>query len=242
MTSTTTIEVKINKFLTVFLILLVVSYYVKGQTLLGIKGGLNFSTLIEKNTLQNTSKEVFKSYPSYCFEFSLKGRKPTPIHAGVSLTYSMNSFNYHYDSEGHFPTGENINYQLQCIRLTVFPEFSTGKRFQFFCNLSPYLNLMINSSKNGSKWSYEYIGNYYQLVNETIAGSANDDFNQLDIGFQESCGLGFQLNPWLGLTIEENGSLGCLNINKKETNWNLKNASLKLLLGVTFTFPNKKNN
>lgn len=205
-----------------------------------MKGGLNYSTIFNQLIPSHTAQEGYKSYPSFCFEFNLKGRKPTPIHAGLAISYSLNSFNYHSEGTGHFPNGENINYHVECVRLTIFPELTVGKRLQFFCNLSPYLNIIIHSSKNGTTWDYEYIGNYYQLVYKSINGSANEDLSQAEIGFQESLGLSFQVNSWFGLTFEENGSLSCINLDMKKTYTIGKSASLRLLLGVTFTIPGKK--
>ena len=143
-----------TKFISALLIFTCTSYLLYGQTLIGVKGGLNYSTIFNEIIPTYNAQKGYKSYPSYCVEFNLKGRKPTPIHAGLAISYSLNSFNYHSEGTGHFPNGENINYNVECVRLTIFPEFTVGKRFQFFCNLSPYINVIISSSKNGTTWDY----------------------------------------------------------------------------------------
>jgi hypothetical protein len=231
-----------NKFLLAFLFFIFASSFVIGQTLLGIKGGLNYSTQIEYFLPMDHSAgaDIYTSYPSYCFEFELKGRKPAHVHAGGSIMYSLDNFSWYTVTGGHFPDEYFNKYQLKCLRIAIFPEFLTGKRIQFFCNASPYLNIIISSIKSGYKSSYEWKNSFYQLVTTEVTGSAYDNFKQIDIGFQETAGLSFLVYPWLGLTFEENGSLGCLNANKNAYNWNVKNASIRLLWGLTFIIPGTK--
>ncbi len=227
------------KILFILIVLNCTSCLIYGQTLLGIKGGLNFSTIFQPFNANSSNNHRFTSYPSFCFEFNLKGRKPTHFHAGLAISYSQDSFKDQFESEGHFPIGKNITYNVQCVRITIFPELTVGKRCQFFFNLSPYLNIVINSSKSGSTWSYEYIGSYYELVYKNVNGSANDDFCKTVIGFQESVGFCYQINSWFGITFEENGSISCINLDPKTKSSLGNTIGLKLLLGVAFTIPSK---
>jgi hypothetical protein len=228
---------KYNRILPVFISLLLITSVLKGQILIGMQGGLNYSTLFKSPNFYNG--EGFTSYLSYCSEIELKGRKPKPIHLGMSLMYSRDYFVFNSAGGGYFPYPTSITYSLNCLRITIFPEFSTGKKIQFFCNIGPYVNIMISSSKNGETWHYENFNNDSQEVYTYITGSANDTFKPIDVGIQESIGLSFIITSWFGLTFKENGSLGFLNVNKSLSDWNLKTESIRLLMGAIFIISKK---
>lgn len=211
-----------------------------GQTLIGVKGGLNGSSIIDNVPKSEVYGGEYHSYPSYSFQLEVKGRRPTPVHLGASLMYYQSSYNWYAKNTGHFPDGKDIHYTLDYLRLAIFPEFSFGKRFQFYCNVSPYLSIMIRSSKYGTSWDYDNIL-YYLKDTKIESGSANDDIHQVDFGFQESIGVSYLIMPCLGITLEESGSLGCLNINKNYLGGKVKNASLSFLIGISFIIPGKKS-
>ena len=176
------------------------------------------------------------SYPSYCFKLDVKERRPRPFHLGASLIFYQASFNWEAEFGGYLANGKNIHYKLDCLRLYIFPEFSTGKKVQFHCNLSPYLNCILHSSKDGISWTYVY-KNYYEKVTKTEIGSASDDIHQFDFGLQESMGISCFLTSWFTISLEENFSLGLLNINKHYEGGTVKNAGFCILLGASFIIP-----
>ena len=205
---------------------------VTGQTLVGMKGGVSwFSLWGDEHSDEGNGFTNYTSYPSYCFTFEIKGRKPKAFHLGASAKYAKNLFNVHATTGHHFQDGKNIKYELDCIYLAMFPEFLIGKKIQFYCNIGPYIGIMINSEKNGTS----YTSTYYPVVYtyKTESGSANGDLKEVDFGFQQSIGISYKFNSWLGLTLEENGSLGVININKKSTPAT-RSKSLCLQLGVLF--------
>lgn len=212
---------------------------VTGQALVGMKGGVSwFSLWGDEHSDEGNGFTNYTSYPSYCFTFEIKGRKSKAFHLGFSAKYSKNLFNVNATTGHHFQDGKNINYELDYIYLSIFPEFLIGKKLQFYCNIGPYLGVMINSKKYGTS----YTSSYYPVVYtyKTLQGSANDDLKEVDFGFQENIGISYKFNSWLGLTLEENGCLGVIIINKNSAP-DTKSKSLCLQFGVSFQLQAENN-
>lgn len=205
------------------------------QTLLGVETGVNW-TFLRNPANGNQDLTSCKSFPSYYFAFEIKGRKPKPVHIGVSLPYFQSYFNIQATSSGHFPDGVNINYKYETLGISIFPELSFGKTIQFIFNLGPYFGYIITASKKGTSSGYLYYNNYY-VKDET--GSATDDFFKFQPGIQETVGIGYLVRYWLLLSIKESGTLGLLPV----TNFwdgNMKSENIDLLFGVSFIIPQQQ--
>jgi hypothetical protein len=214
------------------ILLVIFSSFIQGQTLVSLNGGLNLATFISHNDDAGT----ITGYPSWGAGLEIKGRKPGPMHLGFSAEYLRTSINRKYE-ESH-GLGSNswklydINYDLDYLRLSIFPEFMIGKRFQFFCNLSPYFSFMIQSSRNGT---------YTTTDNTTphkISGTASGDIGKFDFGIQESMGFGYAVKSFFVLSIEEKGSLGMLDINK--FSGGVYPAGLNIFFCLSFIIPKSK--
>ena len=90
--------------------------------------------------------------------------------------------------------------------------------------------MIINSTKKGKSWGNN--GNY--ITNQD--GSAESDLHKVDLGFQESAGIGYLVTHWLLLSVEENASIGILNINKA-TEGTVNAATISILFGISFIIP-----
>lgn len=212
---------------------------VSGQTLIGINGGVSwFSLWGDKHPDEGNGFSDYTSYPSYCFALEIKGRSPKAFHLGGSAKFSKNRFNINSTTGHYFQDGKNINYELDCIYLSIFPEFLVGNKIQFYCNAGPYIGFMINSNKNGTSFTSTWYPVVYVYKAEN--GSANGDLKEFDFGFQQSIGISYKVNSWLGLTLNENGSLGVININKTSTTA-IRSKSLCLQFGVSFQLQAEKN-
>jgi hypothetical protein len=197
-----------------------------------VDGGLNLASYI---TPKNIDAGTFKSFPSYGFGIDIKGREPKPMHIGFSIEYYLNSINWKSEESGGLGGSTrwyDINYTIECLRFSLFPEFLIGKKYQFFCNLSPFFSLMIHSSKNGTSWTY----NQSERI-ET--GSASDDITKFDFGIKEGMGFGYAVKSFLVLSIEENGSLGIWNINKASAG-DVNSAGLSIFFCLSFIIPKSK--
>jgi hypothetical protein len=220
-------------------ILILTSITLKAQTLLGVKGGVNWASMIYFQDPGGSENDNYTPYPSCSFELEVKGRKPTYFHLGTYVMYYRSYFKWHYSSGGYLPETKDIDYRLDYLRVAFFPEFSTKKRVRFFCNIGPYLEIMLHSSRNGN-YSYYPNPSFAEPQYMDISGSAFDYFNQYDVGIQETMGVSYMLNPWLGITFEENASLGFTNTDKQNNILFLHNAGIRLQLGVAFVIPPKK--
>jgi hypothetical protein len=217
---------------------LLASSFLAGQTLVSISGGLNLSKVID-NASNSSSDQVsdISGKLSYSILLEIKGRKPKKFHPGASIMFYQSSYDWYAKNSGYMADGLDINYKIEYLRFSVFPEFTLGNRFQFFCNLGPYLNFMVYSSKNGTSWSYKYINYYPRKVTEDETGSASEDIKKVDFGVQASVGMNCLILPWLGLTFQENCSFGFINVNKTDLGGKQRNFSLSFLLGVSFKVP-----
>jgi hypothetical protein len=218
-------------------LILMLTSSLSGQTLVGIKGGVNWSTLWGNEHPQE-GYMVYSCDPSFGFKMEIKGRKKKYVHLGVSASYSQSVFNWKAEYGGYLPDGKNITYRTSNLYFTVFPEFSIGRKFQFYCNVSPYISFMLTSSREGYTTTYTY----YPVVqvSHPVSGTATNDLKSFDFGFQESIGISYMFNSWFGLTLEENGFLGLLNINKVANGSYVRNKGMCLMFGVSFLCPKKK--
>jgi len=210
------------------------------QILFDASAGINWSFLIS-SPQYGSGGGSYQSYPSNSYSLEVKGRRSKVIHLGFSAIYYRSNFNWLYESEGHYPNGQDALFKMDWLRISIFPEFSFGKTFQVFFNISPFISFLINSSKSGYTTYYQKINNLeYVKVQTPIYGTANDDFHDLDFGFQSSLGITYYIVKWFGITIKESCSLSLLNANKKySSNGYVKNASLNILLGATFLISEK---
>ena len=207
--------------------------FLAGQTLVGISGGLNYSKPPDKVYSSDVVSETYGGV-SYSFLLEIKGGKPKPFHPGVSFMFYQSSYEWVARNSGHTADRQDINYKIDYLRISIFPEFTSGKRFQFFCNLGPYIGFMVHSSKDGTSWTYKYINYYPREVVEHETGSASDDLQTVDFGIQGSAGINYYILPWLGLTFEENITIGFLNLNETDYVGKIRNFSLSFLIGVSF--------
>ena len=219
------LKVLISLFIT-----LVVINHCSCQTLLEINTGPNWTILRDNQSTAANYSGTYKSYPSYYFSLLIKGRKAKPVHIGASISCYQSSINWQSIYGGHSEYGKNINYLYETLRFSIFPECSFGKTVQFFFDISPYLSVIINSTKKGKSWGNN--GNY--ITNQD--GSAESDLHKVDLGFQESAGIGYLVTHWLLLSVEENASIGILNINKA-TEGTVNAATISILFGISFIIP-----
>jgi len=89
-----------------FLFIIAVTSCLTGQTLIGINGGLNWSTLYSKASDGKNEDTKYNGYTSYCFKLDIKGRKPKPFHIGASLMYYRSSFDWEAEFGGYFADGK----------------------------------------------------------------------------------------------------------------------------------------
>ena len=232
------------RFNTIVVSLFFASSFLAGQTLTGISGGVNLSHPIDNESNSNDRAESdFSGKFSYSFLLEIKGRKPKKFHPGASLMVYQSCYNWYARESSHLADGHDINYRIEYMRISIFPEFTKGDTFQLFCNLGPYLNLMLHSSKNGTSWTYKYIDYYPRLVTENETGPASEDFKKTDFGLQASIGINYFILPWLGLTFQWNGSIGFINLNKTNLGGKVRNFGFSFLVGASFKVPaNKSHN
>ncbi|MGA3015093.1 MAG: outer membrane beta-barrel protein [Bacteroidales bacterium] len=223
------------KFLIPFLFTLLVIDQCKCQTLLGVESGVNWTSLRSPNDLDEGTINL-KSFPSYYFSFEIKGRKSKHIHLGGDLSFFQSYLNVQATANGEFPDIWNVNLKYETLGIAIFPELSFGKTVQFFFNLSPYFAFIIKSAEQGTReeWNAEHFN--YTTRNES--GSAKDDFFTFSIGFQETFGIGYMVDPWLQLSIKETGFLGILPVCYLSGSYDTKDISL--LFGVSFIIPKQQ--
>ena len=213
------------------LFLLITSCFLQGQTLVSINGGLNLGTFVHRTEV---NVGTISSNPSFGAGIEIKGRAPKPFHIGFAAEYNRTSFNWKWEElHGLGPSTWKIydlNYDVDYLRLSVFPEFSIGDRFQFFFNMSPYVGFMIQSSKKGT----------YQKSNDgsmgEVSGKAGDDIGKFDFGIRGSMGIGFAVKPFFVISIEETGNLGIKNMNKIGAG-GINSAGLATYLCFSFIIP-----
>jgi|GEM_PF-5661166 len=228
--------------LTVFPVLLFIfiSGFLTGQTLIDVKGGINWLTFRNSSQTEGYSGS-FASPPSYSMGIDIKGLKPRTkhLHLGLSLEYYLNNINWNAEYGGvQTSLGQNICYHLGTLRFSVYPELFFGNKLKFFFNLGPYLSLIVNSSKTGISWDYSYPGQYTDNIE---SGSAKNDFKPADVGIRESLGIGYSLIPCLVLSVEENGGIGFLNIdNTIGSAGFIKTSNLGVFVSLTYIIHRKK--
>lgn len=216
-------------FSIIFLSLISISTFLQGQVLTGIRGGVTWQYIHQEYNTVNCD-------PSPEFGIEVKGRKPKLFHLGGSVEYYSTKFslNYSYGPLGQ-PGHMVMDYDVSWLRFAVFPEFTVGRRLQFYFNISPYAGVRLNASKSGTNTVYDQ----GEEIVSYESGSATDDITKVDIGFSESAGLSFSIIPRLVVSAEEMGSWGISNLDKTaETRYTRRSVSL--LLCISYVFPGKK--
>ncbi|MCX6243632.1 MAG: hypothetical protein NTU98_02910 [Bacteroidetes bacterium] len=192
------------KLLPSLLLCLVIHAGIAAQTLVGFKAGVNYAGY--RNAGDEASyRGTYTIYPSYGFGFDVKGRKSKIIHLGASFEYCRSSANWQSISAS--PGGSynrNVNYHVEWLRLSLYPELTFGNRFMVIFNFSPYVSIRVHSSMEGTSW-ISYGGHTYTTEE---SGPVGHDLNSVDIGIKENLGFGFKVIPSLVLSVEETGSLG----------------------------------
>jgi hypothetical protein len=224
----------------IFCFLFIITVCVTGQTLIGIKTGINLTDYRDTKI-----DETFYGTPSYAFGVDIKGRKDkgrsTAIHIGTSVEYLRNSFNWNGPNNSgalgdQTSSGLNVHYTVEWLRLSLYPELVWGRRFQVNFNFSPFVSFKIHASKNGTSWTTDAQG---RTTTQIETGSAADDFYKIDVGFREELGFSYKVLPWLALSLEENYSLGIATVNKVTEEF-LKTKSLCVFFCTSFIIPTKK--
>lgn len=211
--------------------LLLLSPLVNAQTLLGIKGGVNWLSF--RDVANSRLGSSYSSLPGFCMGVDVKGLKPWThhIYLGVSVEYYLNKVNLHALQGGAQVWSEQyIHYTLGMLRFAVYPELYAGNRFRFFFNLGPYLSFLVNSSKTGSGCHFTI-----PVQNYTVSGSAKDDFKTVDVGLREGLGFSYAVIPDLRISIEENAGIGFLNAQWGYT----KPNNIGIFLGVAYNIHHK---
>jgi hypothetical protein len=150
-----------------------------GQTLLTLKGGINWPSFREG---QSSGNSQYKSYPSFCTGIDIKWTPgKTIFHWGGSFEYYLDKFDYGSLS-GH--QVEYTRFKIGKLRFSFYPELYLGNKLKVFANLGPFLSLPV------------YIS------------SANSYSYTVDAGIKESLGIGYTVVKTIILSVEENGSFG----------------------------------
>jgi hypothetical protein len=208
------------------LFLMFISYSFQGQTLVSINGGLNLATYHSGD--QNGS---FRGYPSYGVGIEVKGREPRPMHVGFAVEYLFSSVNWKSSQSmkgGTITVTRDLTINSQYLRLALFPELLIGKRFQFFCNLSPYFSFLIHGTAKETREN-----------GKSITENASEEITKFDFGFQECIGFGYAVKSFLVLSIEERGCLGIMNIGKSAGSPHT--AGLNIFFCLSFIIPKDPN-
>jgi hypothetical protein len=144
-----------------------------GQSITGLTGGYHKANYYDTEDTPHYSGE-YQSHPGYCITAFLKPRKNKSVNVGVEFSFVNKRLDVQTTSGGlGGQTHRDVHYNLNYFYVSIFPEFKLAD--DFFVNLSigPALGFLVNSSMNGSSYSYNQAG-YHNSWNDK--GSADDDF------------------------------------------------------------------
>lgn len=220
---------KMRKF--AVLLFLLCPMILKGQSLIGIQGGANFSMFYTTGESTPRYSDRLTSPTTCIFGVTYKERKDQAINLSVNFDYLYRSLNadISYDGLGGI-TSQELELDIHSLNIRLLPEMRVGKNVAFYFNIGPYLGVIINSYKTVSWYSYiTYTG--------SESGNSMSDFSGIDIGISSSLGLEIPLTDKLLILTEANWGFGLTNIGGEYFGGyvdKFNSINLQLTIGVAY--------
>lgn len=188
------------------------------QILIGIKGGVNWSSGIFYN-IQHYGGTI-NPYPGFSLMADIKGDGPRLVHLGGSVEYYRSSLTWHWYENSHFNLPAEENHLIyENLRLSIFPELTTRGKIRFFANAGPYVTFLVHSTRGAA----------YSMV------------NSVGFGLQETAGCSFAVTKLLIITLEERGSMGIPSMSRYQQYGNVIPWSVAVFGGISFLLPERSN-
>jgi len=192
------------------------TFGLKGQCLVGIFGGMNFSTFYCRSETDPHFEINFHSDNTYIIGLNFKERKDRIFNLSLNLDYLIRNVfvDAYYGGLGYW-VYKDIEVNLHSINFQILPELRLGNRFAVYLNAGPYIGYIVYSQKNGESRHGNIDLEYHT---EIESGSAKDLFSGFDLGVSATVGLeipilkNIKTHPEfiynLGLNNISTGSLG----------------------------------
>lgn len=232
----------------------------KGKFNIGFEGGVQFTNVEDKSTLNPATRKTAYSFGPYaeyflsdlfslrlglCFD--KRGYKIDDLYVGLadssqiipdSLVYSRNSYL-------HITRNYTINY----LTIPLSINYVKGSdKFKIYVQAGIYYSLLLNASQEGYNDLYiepEYAPHFPPPYNvpghqiEDFTGDATSIFNTSDFGININLGFIFQFNPQWGLTVSPGLSYSFANLYfnpEIDAKWS---QIYKINAGVVYTLKKK---
>jgi hypothetical protein len=191
------------------------------QLQIAVKGGYNYLWhyfIGKEDSHEQTS--VTPEQNSFSIGFLIKDQTQKTFNPGLELEYRTRSFrvvNHYYGLGGFFDY--DMDYQTGWINLYAKPCFSWGSKWKFLLNTGIYVGFMINSQMDAQR-SGQVGGVFHDT---TFSGNTRKYLEKTDLGIMAGVGLEIPLAGKFRILVENNYTLGILNLSESGNNGNLNN-------------------
>jgi hypothetical protein len=228
-----------KKLLIIGTVLLLYTLSVKSQIQIGIKGGYNYFWILSSNESDPHNQTVFQpkenSFSIGCF---IKDQTKKKFNPGIEIEYQWKSFRIVNNYGGLSGSVHSYNnFEIGWLNLYAKPSFSFGSKWKFIVNTGLYFSYMVNSHVSASRSSW-IMGVTHDT---TYEGNATQFINSTDLGIMAGIGIQVPVSTRFQILIENNYSMGLLNISKSNENGSLYNfLNAKFTVGVIYRIENAR--
>ena len=209
-----------------------------GQSIVGLTGGYSKSEFFD-NAVSSPYYGTYKSPASYCITAFLKQRTQNHINFCSELSFVNKVLNLKASYGGlGSGTHRDVNYHLNYVYVSIFPELSIGKRYTFNFSVGPSLGYLVKSRMGGTSSYWDMEQNDYTWTED---GNAKSDFKAFEFRMFASIGLEIPIKNKFRISIDNAYSRGFTNA----ANNGLGNAAIFLsskditvTLGIIYTLDN----
>lgn len=229
------------KFLTSYIVLIFFPIISFSQTQIGFKAGYIYYwfTKPEKGHFY---ADYDYSHNAYSVSVMVRQRIPKSfLNLGLEIEYANRSFSVK-SGWGGLGSGRkaNFSYTIGNLYLHIQPQFTFGKKFQFYFYPGIYFGTLINSNLTGSL-SYWQMGNPSSSETEILNGSAVGYYPTFEFGIYPGIGFEFPLYKNLDFIFEYSFTMNFLPIGKSWGGYDVKMLNMNFEIGAVYNlYQNKK--
>jgi hypothetical protein len=206
---------------------------VKSQVQLGFKGGYNYYFILStdsKNSHNIASYSTNKnSFNVSCFMNFYQSKTFNP---GFEIEYQWKSFRIVSNADQlASSTYSDSNFELGYLNIYLKPCLTFGSKIKISVNYGIYFSYLVNSYYSSSVRSWFM----NQKLDTNYSGSAKKYFSTSDFGVLVGIGLQIPVNKKINFLIENNYTVGIINISRSDICGNLYNfLNIKFNIGLVF--------
>jgi len=220
------------RFLLLLILFSLFAAQARSQAVVGIHGGTYTTDYFCSSSTPHFSG-IFKSRPGYCLSISLNGREKPNSHIGFEAAFVQKGMDAQIHSGGLAATiYRDIEFHLNYLYLSAFPEWTIGKKLQLSLSTGPQLGVLVYSRQDGHSW----VSGSGMDTSWTDTGSASDDIAAMDIRLFLKVGISYSVSDNLAVAVESMAGIGIFRIWKTglESNSRMNSIDKSVRIGLIY--------